>query len=122
MTGLKDLDKLKEGDVTCQYTDRSFDLVVRHINNVSHQLVVNNLLNSIEAGQSYFKLKSDMVTVFLKKVEQGRNWAYVTEKEAKIKAKTDNKPMPKMDENADPQEGLMSLMKKMYDEGKMTSS
>jgi calcyclin binding protein len=25
--------------------------------------------------------------------------------------------MPKMDENADPQDGLMSLMKKMYEDG-----
>jgi calcyclin binding protein len=54
-----------------------------------------------------------MVTVFLRKVSVGQTWNYVTEKEAKLKEKS----MPKMDENIDPQEGLMSLMKKMYEEG-----
>ena len=54
-----------------------------------------------------------MVTVFLRKVEAAKTWNYVTEKEARLK----DKAMPKVDENMDPQEGLMSLMKKMYDEG-----
>ena len=53
-----------------------------------------------------------MVTIFLKKSEK-KNWECVTEKEFKAK----DKSVPKMDEKADPQEGLMNLMKKMYDDG-----
>lgn len=95
--------------------NRSLDLTIKHLNNISHNLTINNLLNSIDASQSYFKVKSDMVTVFLKKVETSKSWSYLTEKEAKLKDKPMS--MPKMDENADPQEGLMSMMKKMYEEG-----
>ena len=112
VTGLKDLDKLKEGDVTCNYTERNFELVIRNVNNINYNLIVNNLLHKINPADSYFKVKSDMVTVFLRKVDTGRSWGYVTEKEAKLK----DKAVPKMDENADPQEGLMTLMKKMYEE------
>jgi calcyclin binding protein len=54
-----------------------------------------------------------MVTVFLKKADVGKSWGYLTEKEKKLK----DKAAPKLDDNADPQEGLMSMMKKMYDEG-----
>ena len=54
-----------------------------------------------------------MITVFLKKVETGKQWAGVLEKDLKVKEAS----MPKIDEKADPQEGLMSMMKKMYEEG-----
>jgi calcyclin binding protein len=54
-----------------------------------------------------------MIAVFLRKVETNKSWSHVTEKEKKITEKS----MPKMDENSDPQEGLMSMMKKMYEEG-----
>ncbi len=54
-----------------------------------------------------------MIAVFLRKVEANKSWSHVTEKEKKITEKS----MPKMDENSDPQEGLMSMMKKMYEEG-----
>ena len=54
-----------------------------------------------------------MVTVYLKKADVGKSWGYLTEKEMKAKEKA----APKLDENADPQEGLMSMMKKMYEEG-----
>lgn len=54
-----------------------------------------------------------MIAVFLKKAEQGKSWGYVTEKELKAKEKS----APKIDETADPQDGLMTMMKKMYEEG-----
>jgi calcyclin binding protein len=54
-----------------------------------------------------------MIVIFLRKSET-KNWSCVTEKEMKQKDKTS---VPKMDPSADPQEGLMSMMKKMYEEG-----
>ena len=53
-----------------------------------------------------------MVTILLRKIKP-ETWSCVTEKEHKIKEK--NKP--KFDEKADPQESLMTMMKKMYEEG-----
>jgi calcyclin binding protein len=53
-----------------------------------------------------------MVTIFLKKANVGNSWADL------VPTTTGrDKALPKLDENADPQEGLMSLMKKMYEEG-----
>lgn len=113
ITSLADLSKVKESDVSCNFTGRSFDLTVRNLNNVNHNLTINNLLNQIDPAASYFKCKTDMIAVFLRKVETNKSWSHVTEKEKKITEKS----MPKMDENSDPQEGLMSMMKKMYEEG-----
>ena len=54
-----------------------------------------------------------MVAIFLKKNEPNKFWECITEKELKAKEKS----APKIDENADPQDSLMSMMKKMYEEG-----
>ena len=56
-----------------------------------------------------------MVTVMLKK-KTAAKWTYLTQQEKLLKEKT-TKSTPKFDENSDPQEGLMSLMKQMYEEG-----
>ena len=42
-----------------------------------------------------------MIAIFLKKADTNMKWSCVTEKDLKAKEKS----MPKMDENADPQEG-----------------
>lgn len=54
-----------------------------------------------------------MITVLLRK-KSSQNWSCLTEKEQQLK---DNKPKPKLDETADPQESLMTLMKQMYEDG-----
>jgi calcyclin binding protein len=53
-----------------------------------------------------------MITVLLRK-KKSDTWACVTEKDFKVKEK--NKP--KLDESADPQESLMTMMKQMYEQG-----
>jgi calcyclin binding protein len=81
------------------------------LNNINYNIKFANLSNNIQPTESYVKLKSDMVTIFLKKANVGNSWADLVPSAGKEKA------LPKFDENADPQEGLMSLMKKMYEEG-----
>ena len=54
-----------------------------------------------------------MITVLLRKKNSDK-WSCVTEKEFKLK---DKKPTPKLDETADPQESLMTMMKQMYEDG-----
>lgn len=107
------MDKVKQDEVTCNFNDRSFDLLIKNLNNVNYQLSIKNLLNSIDAKESSVKVKSDMITVLLRK-KSSQNWACLTEKEQQLK---DNKPKPKLDETADPQESLMTLMKQMYEDG-----
>ncbi|GFY51946.1 calcyclin-binding protein [Trichonephila inaurata madagascariensis] len=79
---------------------------------INYVLTVHNLLHPIIAAESYFKVKTDMVVVFLKKTSPV-NWQCVTEVEKKSKeAKT-----PRFDKEEDAGASLMSLMKQMYDDG-----
>ncbi|GFS90315.1 calcyclin-binding protein [Nephila pilipes] len=75
-------------------------------------LAVNNLLYPIIPGESYFKVKADMVVVFLKKASSV-NWPCVTEVEKKSK----DAKAPKFDKEEDAGANLMSLMKQMYEDG-----
>ncbi|CAF0741553.1 unnamed protein product [Brachionus calyciflorus] len=113
ITCLKDLNKITQDNLEAKFDERSFDLSVKNLNNINYNLNINNLLEKIDTAGSYTKLKTDMITVFLKKSKAGNNWGYLTQQEMK----TRERAAPKLDENTDPQEGLMSMMKKMYEEG-----
>ncbi|GIY35708.1 calcyclin-binding protein [Caerostris darwini] len=64
-------------------------------------------------AESYHKVKSDMVILFLKKTSTN-TWPCVTETEQKVK----DLKTPKMDtQDEDPGANLMSLMKQMYQDG-----
>jgi calcyclin binding protein len=117
ITSLADVNKVKQEDIVCNFTLKSFDCTVKNLNKINYNLSVLNLAHKIEPSESYVKVKSDMIAIFLKKSESSSiiRWSSVTEKDSSSKNK--EKPLPKMDENADPQEGLMSMMKKMYEEG-----
>jgi hypothetical protein len=54
-----------------------------------------------------------MVSILLRK-KKSQNWECVTEKEFKLK---ESKSKPKIDEKADPQDSLMTMMKQMYEDG-----
>jgi len=65
--------------------------------------------------KSYYKAKSDMVVIFLKKDDFGVKWSHLK----KVDKETADKPKftPKAEDNADPSAGLMNMMKQMYEEG-----
>ena len=54
-----------------------------------------------------------MISILLRK-KKSENWQCVTEKEFKVK---ESKSKPKLDEKADPQDSLMTMMKQMYEDG-----
>jgi len=62
-------------------------------------------------------LFTDMVVVFVAKEQQGSTWSSVTADEKKLK----DAAAPKVDPNAansdDPNAGLMSMLKQMYESG-----
>ncbi|GFT21162.1 calcyclin-binding protein [Trichonephila clavipes] len=79
---------------------------------INYVLTVHNLLHPIIPAESYFKVKTDMVVVFLKKTSPV-NWQCVTEVEKKSK----EPKTPKFDKEEDPGASLMTLMKQMYEDG-----
>jgi len=72
---------------------------------------ISKLNKEVDAEKSYFKVKTDSLLLMLKKGGDGGHWDDVREKEDKFGVKD------KKDVAEDPSAGLMSLMKKMYDEG-----
>lgn len=114
---LKDSQKLQDSDVVTNFTLHSMCLTVNNLNNKDYTLVIKNLLHEINLEKSYFKIKTDMIAIYLKKQKEGQNWEHLTSIEKKLKDAKDSSFKKDKDMDADPTSGLMNLMKKMYDEG-----
>jgi len=101
-------------------TETSAKLKVCNLAGKNHVFEILQLPHKILPDKSHFKVKSDMVTVFLAKADEGKSWSHATAA-AKAQADKKNASMAKMsdtsDTSKDPSAGLMDMMKKMYDEG-----
>lgn len=93
-------------------------LTVNNLNNKDYTLVIKNLLHEINLEKSYFKIKTDMIAIYLKKQKEGQHWEHLTAIEKRLKDAKDSTFKKNTDlDVSDPSSGLMNLMKKMYDEG-----
>ncbi|XP_068557950.1 calcyclin-binding protein [Cebidichthys violaceus] len=109
---LKDVHKIPSDNVEVNFTERSFSLLVKDLDGKNHQMTILNLLYPVDEKDSYKKIKTDMILVMCKK-QTTKKWDCLTtvEKQSKEKDK------PNVDENADPSDGLMTMLKKIYSEG-----
>jgi len=107
---LEGVHQIPAENVTCNFTQRSAELIVNDLNGKNHILRLLKLMNPIQQKVSYYKVKTDKVVVFMKK-EKSQNWSHLTAQEKKVKEK------PEMKEDADPSSGLMDLMRQMYEDG-----
>ncbi|KAM4851484.1 calcyclin-binding protein-like [Thomomys bottae] len=100
-------------NVQVHFTDRSFDLLVKNLNGKSYSMIVNNLLKPISVEGSSRKVKTDTVLSLCRKKVENVRWDYLTqvEKECKEKEKSS------YDTEVDPSEGLMTVLKKIYEDG-----
>nr|XP_020451432.1 calcyclin-binding protein [Monopterus albus] len=109
---LKSVHKVPSENVEVNFTERSFSVLVKDLDGKNHQMTVLNLLYPIDEKNSYKKIKTDMVLVMCKK-QTTKKWDCLT----KVEKQSKEKDKPSFDENADPGEGLMSMLKKIYAEG-----
>ena len=97
-------------NVTCEFTERSFDLKVMDLNGKNYRLLKNNLFKNVDVGKSTYKVKKNKVVIKLRK-EEGKygpeNWTDLVEKN----------PKKKSSKSDDPTAGLNDLIKDMYDSG-----
>jgi len=107
---------LTKDNVMAEFTEKSFHLKLENLANKNYKCHVGFLWGKIVPGDSFFKLKSDSVLLMLKKAEEKKTWPYVTEREGKDDKKKTGK-FDDGDKNKDPNESLMNLMQKMYDDG-----
>lgn len=109
---LKDVHKISADNVEVEFKERSFSVLIKELNGKNHQMTVLNLLHPIDEKDSYKKVKTDMLLIMLKK-KMTKKWECLTAVEKRSK----EKDKPTMDENADPSDGLMSMLKKIYEDG-----
>jgi len=118
LTNLKNVQSLPYPDgFVNSFTTRSAMLRICNLAGKNHVFEIKQLACDVDAAKSYYKVKTDMVVIFLAKAIAGQKWSHVSAAE---KAKADSKavPAPKMDDDdGDPSKGLMNMMKKMYDDG-----
>ncbi|XP_061696099.1 calcyclin-binding protein [Syngnathoides biaculeatus] len=109
---LKNVHKIPAEKVEVNFSERSFSVLVKELDGKNHQMTVLNLLYPIDDQNSTTKIKTDMVVIMCKK-QATKNWECLTtvDKQSKEKDK------PKVDDNADPSNGLMNMLKKIYSEG-----
>lgn len=110
---LKNVQSLQPEAVTCTFTPKSVELSVIDLDGRDYIFTINKLLENITPAGSSWKAKTDMVVINLAK-ETPVSWSHVTETEKKA---SEAKKVPQMDKNADPSDGLMSIMKNMYEQG-----
>ncbi|XP_048188313.1 calcyclin-binding protein-like [Perognathus longimembris pacificus] len=100
-------------NVQVHFMDRSFDLLVNNLNGKNNSMIVNNLLKPISVEGSSRKVKTDTVLILCKKKAENVRWDYLTQVEKECK----EKEKPSYDTEADPSEGLMNVLKKIYEDG-----
>ncbi|CAI9611538.1 unnamed protein product [Staurois parvus] len=109
---LKDIQNIPADNVQVQFTERSFELLVKDLNGKNHTMTVNNLLKPIAPENSSRKVKTDTVLLMLRKKSESK-WEYLTQ----VEKQTKEKDKPPMDTDGDPSAGLMNVLKKIYDDG-----
>ncbi|XP_077580433.1 calcyclin-binding protein [Stigmatopora nigra] len=110
---LKNVHNIPSEKVEVNFTERSFSVLVKELDGKNHQMTVLNLLYPIDEQNSSTKIKTDMVLIMCKK-KTTKKWECLTAIEKQSKDK--DKPAP-ADDNADPSDGLMSMLKKIYTDG-----
>ncbi|XP_062337964.1 calcyclin-binding protein [Osmerus eperlanus] len=109
---LKGVHNVAPENVNVSFTERSFVALVKDLDGKNHQMTMNNLLCPIDVQESSKKVKTDMVLVMCKK-KTAKKWECLTQ----VEKKTKEKEKPNTEENADPSDGLMSMLKKIYSDG-----
>ncbi|XP_026050943.1 calcyclin-binding protein-like [Carassius auratus] len=109
---LKGVHTIPAENVEANFTERGFNVLVKDLDGKNHQMTVNNLLYPIIVAGSSKKIKTDMVLIMCKK-KATKKWDCLTQVEKQSK----EKDKPNLDANADPSEGLMSVLKKIYTDG-----
>ncbi|KAF5273443.1 hypothetical protein FQA39_LY07460 [Lamprigera yunnana] len=111
----KNVQTIPPENISCKFTFNSLELNVRDLEDKDYIFTINNLLMAVNPTESNWKVKADMVLINVAKVEQN-HWDFVTEIE---KRASQAKKLPPLDpdKSTDPSEGLMSLMKNMYEQG-----
>ncbi|XP_014776311.1 calcyclin-binding protein isoform X1 [Octopus bimaculoides] len=111
---LKNIQQLSKENITCNFEEKSLDLTVSNLDNKNYHFKVKKLAGSIIPSDSSFKIKTDSLVLMLMKKNQ-TNWDHVSE--VSIDKKKEKIKKPTLDDDKDPSEGIMDILKNIYDDG-----
>lgn len=109
---LKGVETLPAENVTCDFTEASFDLKVMGLDGQDYRFLRTNLEKDIVPAESSVKVKKNHVIVELKKVKGEYGYDFWSD----LCAKGKRKPSAAK-KDANPQDSIMSLMKDLYEDG-----
>jgi len=110
---LKGVEQLPTENVTCDFTEASLDLKVIGLDGQNYRFLKTNLDKDIVPSDSGVKVKKNHVIVTLQKVKGEYGYDSWTD----LCAKGRRKPTQKKDKGANAGDGIMDMMRDIYDEG-----
>jgi len=90
----------------------SFRIICTDVGKIDYEITVKGLLHPVDPEKCVAKPKSDSLLVMLKKRKEGQTWGSLLKLDKSKQPKA-----PNFEDNTDPQDSLMKMMKQMYDEG-----
>ena len=114
MSGVDGIGKHNKQDIDCEFTDNSLDLRILNFNGKNWRLKIPSLNNLIDPAASKLKVKSNSVTLELKKKEK-KQWSDIKEKKLATQGLGSSKA--KKDDDGEPGTALMDMMKELYNTG-----
>lgn len=110
---LKGVEELPRENITCDFTESSFDLKIIGLDGKNHRFLKTNLEKDIVPAESEVKVKKNHVIVQLRKVKGEYGFDSWTD----LCAKGRRKPAPSVGKDSDPQASIMNMMQDLYEDG-----
>lgn len=105
--------------IDCEFNDQALDLRILHFNGKNLRLKIAPLNGLIDPAACKLKVKSNSVTLELKKAKN-KYWDDIKEKKKGGASKSDAAPKKGTEDPADPSGSLMTMMKELYENGDET--
>jgi len=116
LTGLQGAKEVDESCFEFKVSSTSLYFKINGLKGKNWMFEIKELSSNVDAEKSHYKAKTDMVVLFLKKVQEGSKWTFLRKSE-KVAADKPAFTPDASEPGEDPSQGLMKMMKKMYEEG-----
>lgn len=114
---LEGVQNLDQNALKVTFKDTSVDIFVSDWNGKDCGMTINNLLHCIIKDTSFYKVKTGLIAIYLKKKAEGLHWSHLTKSEKRLKDKQEVMK-EEMDSDSNNVDGAMlKIMKKLYQSG-----
>ncbi len=112
LSGLEKISEHDKNNIQIDYDFNSIDLKIREFKGKNYRFRLEPLHRDIDVGACTMQIKTNSITITLKKREGTKHWSDILQKkEAKKESKASEQ------ETTDPNASLMNLMKDLYNNG-----